>query len=413
MNGNSHIESLLKQVTEIRLRHEEEARRTGENWNVFYAIGKTSYERELLHSYFISVLLNPKYPAGKGSIFLKFFLETLAEACEDQLDISVFCTGNVKIITEKNIGPITKDYESGGRIDIFIENGRQQIVIENKIYAKEQQNQLYRYHKKYPNAILFYLTLNGKEATKTGLKDLQPGQYICISYRYHILKWLEKCQQVTAGRSEFQLLDAAIRQYMGLISDLTGQGRIPKMTKEIVDVLSQNKESIESAYNIHSSYVQAQNKIVADRFLRPIETFVKNKYGQNIELKTKRDDSGVIVEFYLLVPDWKNIIIRFDNEHIKIDNETVLGIYGFGFKQEKMGDLEANKKISVAAAHLEPETQTLWWPFINRIDDYPFWERDTINSLFDNADTVIQYYQAKIIQLFALAEKLKSNGVEL
>ena len=73
MNGKSHIESLLKQVTEIRLRHEEEARRTGENWNVFYAIGKTSYERELLHSYFISVLLNPKYPAGKGSIFLKFF----------------------------------------------------------------------------------------------------------------------------------------------------------------------------------------------------------------------------------------------------------------------------------------------------------------------------------------------------
>ena len=37
MNGKSHIESLLKQVTEIRLRYEEETRRTGENWNVFYA----------------------------------------------------------------------------------------------------------------------------------------------------------------------------------------------------------------------------------------------------------------------------------------------------------------------------------------------------------------------------------------
>ncbi|MGN1057724.1 MAG: PD-(D/E)XK nuclease family protein, partial [Candidatus Avelusimicrobium sp.] len=177
MNGEADIERLLKQVTEIRLRHEEEARRTGENWNVFYAIGKRLYKRELLHSHFISVLLEPKNPAGKGSIFLKLFLETLAEACEEQLDISAFCTGNVKIITEKNIGPITKDYESGGRIDIFIENGRQQIVIENKIYAEEQQNQLYRYHKKYPNAILFYLTLNGKEATKTGLKDLRQDQY--------------------------------------------------------------------------------------------------------------------------------------------------------------------------------------------------------------------------------------------
>lgn len=411
MNGEADIERLLKQVTEIRLRHEEEARRTGENWNVFYAIGKTSYERELLHSYFISVLLNPKYPAGKGNLFLKLFLETLAEACDGRLDVAAFCTGNVKIITEKDIGPITKDYESGGRIDIFIEKDGKQIVIENKIYADEQPNQLYRYHQEYPNAALFYLTLDGKEATEKGLKNLRQDQYIRLSYRYHILKWLEKCQQATAGQPEFQLLNAAIRQYMGLISDLTGQGRIPKMTKEIADVLSQNKESIESSYNIYNSYVQAQNKIVEDRFLRPIETFVKDTYGQNIGLETRRNDSGVIVEFYMRVPEWKHLRIRFDNETVT----GCLGIYGFGFPHPETRETSPeNKKISVFAAdRLKPEAQSPRWPFINSIDDYPFWERDTITSLFDNAGEVIQYYKEKIIKLFELAEQMRANGIEL
>lgn len=411
MNGEADIERLLKQVTEIRLRHEEEARRTGENWNVFYAIGKRLYKRELLHSHFISVLLEPKNPAEKGNVFLKLFLETLAEACDGRLDVAAFCTGNVKIITEKDIGPITKDYESGGRIDIFIEKDGKQIVIENKIYADEQPNQLYRYHQEYPNAALFYLTLDGKEATEKGLKNLRQDQYIRLSYRYHILKWLEKCQQATAGQPEFQLLNAAIRQYMGLISDLTGQGRIPKMTKEIADVLSQNKESIESAYNICSSYVQAQNKIVEDRFLRPIETFVKDTYGQNIGLETRRNDRDVIVEFYMRVPEWKHLRIRFDNETVT----GCHGIYGFGFPLDETIDSNPeNKKISVFAAdRFAPEKQTSWWPFINGIDDYPFWERDTIISLFDNAGEVIQYYKEKIIKLFELAEQMKANGIEL
>lgn len=412
MNGEADIERLLKQVTEIRLRHEEEARRTGENWNVFYAIGKRLYKRELLHSHFISVLLEPKNPAGKGNVFLKLFLETLAEECEGRLDISAFCTRNVKIITEKDIGPITKDYESGGRIDIFIEKDGKQIVIENKIDAGEQQNQLYRYHKEYPDAALFYLTLDGKEATEKSLKDLRQDQYIRLSYRHHILKWLEKCRQITAGRPEFQLLNAAIRQYIGLNSDLTGQGRIPKMTKEIADVLSQNKESIESAYNICSSYIQAQNKIVTDRFLRPIETFVKDTYGQGIELKTRINDGRFIIEFYLYVPEWKHLRIRFDNEKVI---EGCFGIYGFGFPLDETIDTNPeNKKISVFAAdRLAPEAQTDWWPFINGIDDYPFWERDTIISLFDNAGEVIQYYKEKIIKLFELAEQMKANGIEL
>ncbi len=34
-------------------------------------------------------------------------------------------------------------------------------------------------------------------------------------------------------------------------------------------------------------------------------------------------------------------------------------------------------------------------------------------SLFDQADEIVQYYTDKIDQLFEIAKKMKSNGIEL
>ena len=162
------------------------------------------------------------------------------------------------------------------------------------------------------------------------------------------------------------------------------------MTKDIAEVLSQSKENMESAYDIWTGYMAAQNKIVTDRFLWKIEKFVKDKYGQDIELKTREDKSDRhIIEFSLNIPDWKHIRIRFDNEKVK-EIDDCLGIYGFGFKEKETNAKEENKKISTfVATNIEHEMQTPWWPLINGLYDYPFWERDTIMSLFDQADEIV------------------------
>lgn len=231
-NTETTLEGLLKELYSVRQRYEEAAALAGENWNIFYAIGKTDYEKELLHSYFISRLLDSQTNLRKDNVFLKLFLETVQEEYKDlEPYFSGFDQGAVRVETEKYIGPVSKDYESGGRIDIFIESGKKQLVIENKvIYAGDQPKQLYRYNKAYPDAEIIYLTMNGKDATIDSLWKLSK-KYYPVSYQKHILRWLEKCLKVVHKPS---FISAAIKQYILLIKDLTGQRRNPEMTKEII-----------------------------------------------------------------------------------------------------------------------------------------------------------------------------------
>ena len=56
---------------------------------------------------------------------------------------------------------ISEDKTKGGRIDIVIKLKETVIVIENKIYAPDQDNQLIRYKNEYPFSKLYYLTLDG------------------------------------------------------------------------------------------------------------------------------------------------------------------------------------------------------------------------------------------------------------
>ena len=48
---------LLKQVTSLRHTYQQDMAQSGGNWNLFYALGKELYHKELLHSHFLSVLL--------------------------------------------------------------------------------------------------------------------------------------------------------------------------------------------------------------------------------------------------------------------------------------------------------------------------------------------------------------------
>ena len=53
-----------------------------------------------------------------------------------------------------------------GKVDIVIKDSSEQniIVIENKIYAGEQHDQLLRYHKSFPKGKLLFLTLEGRKS---------------------------------------------------------------------------------------------------------------------------------------------------------------------------------------------------------------------------------------------------------
>ena len=161
LNAISKLYNREKQV-ELRKRKE------GEYFNIFNTIGLRT-EEVRLHSAFIAELLNPKGSHGLEHRFLQAFLETIGVSV-DYLDFHR-CSENM---VERVIGPVT-DTE-GGRIDIIIEDGSHAIIIENKIYANDQKNQMLRYNnygrKEFPNGYkLLYLTLDGHEPEMYSLEN--------------------------------------------------------------------------------------------------------------------------------------------------------------------------------------------------------------------------------------------------
>ena len=131
---------------------------SGENFNIFSIMSMESDE-VFTHSAIIAELLNPKGSHSLGTQPLKLFYKIV-------LNIEKF-PENIEqhiCIKEEYIGLITDD-KTGGRLDIVVKDSSGNgLVIENKIYAGEQPDQLKRYKNKYGNATLLFLTLKGDES---------------------------------------------------------------------------------------------------------------------------------------------------------------------------------------------------------------------------------------------------------
>jgi len=218
--------NLLADVGQIKQKYDAILDATGERFNVFNIL--RIWSNEIQHSRFIAELLNPKGSHGIGHIPLKLFLQTvLPQDIEDNI-----CKG-ANIETEKPLGRISTEYNSGGSVDIAIELeeaihlpnkfdkdkkpiAAKVIHIENKIYAKDQPKQVKRYSEE--GAHIFYLTLDGRGASSESLDGMGPEDYIQISYKDNITQWLEKCINAAATKP---LLRETIAQYLHLIKWFT------------------------------------------------------------------------------------------------------------------------------------------------------------------------------------------------
>jgi len=204
---------LLSDTKRIITHQRELAELRGETFNVFSILRMERLENGT-HSAFITELLNPNGSHLKGSVFLKLFLETLDEV-QPTLDLK-----NATVKAEHHVGSRDINAKLGGRIDIYIRDGVNSISIENKIDAGDQEAQIERYcnHNKGKNTVL-YLTLNGSEPSDWSKGLLKSGtDFYTISYRKHIIEWLDKCQKEAA---DSPILRETIKQYKILIQKLT------------------------------------------------------------------------------------------------------------------------------------------------------------------------------------------------
>lgn len=343
MIDTKHIKLLLDQVDLINNTYEKLAKATGENFNIFKILNLHTKEVRL-HSALIAELLNPHGSHGLGNLLLNDFINLL------HIKNFNFNTDEpVRVDIEKWLG--YKTDTSGGYIDILLtDKFNNKIIIENKINAGDQKNQLLRYHDFDKRAIIVYLTLEGKKPTEfsTGNTLGILDNLNCISYSKDIIQWLEIGKQYAVN---YPTIRETITQYILNLKHLTNQTMHKDQINDVVGLIIKSKEFIRSSELIVENWHTIQQEIVNG--LKPYIKNIANKYN----LECQIDDNLYNEEkgFWFYKENWKCCIyfyrpskdhnnVEYGVAHRDINNSysddisNKLRIYLSDFKDNKYTD---------------------------------------------------------------------------
>jgi len=206
---------LAQALGQKRARANEEDRRTGRQFNLFNVLDVSRREVKT-HSRLLAELLNPNGSHSQGNTFLSHFMDVLhglRSVCNHEFPESSVQSGTWQIHCEKRT--------IQGNLDIVLESPGLLLVIENKIDAGDQPEQLARYAKWLKKSArpdqasaLLYLTLDGHESD-----EARGEEYFVLSYEKHIQLWLDYCfDSVTAPRIRDMLA-----QYREIIASLEAE----------------------------------------------------------------------------------------------------------------------------------------------------------------------------------------------
>lgn len=352
-NNMENLQTFLDEVKLIWKKSEvekAEAHKRGEHFNIFNVLDLTSDETRT-HSAFIAELLDPNGSHGLGDQFLQSFVNTI-----DCLKSWHFDTQSAKVHKELSIGGKNEDCSEGGRIDIVVESNGKAIIIENKIYAGDQEKQLVRYYnygtKNYSNGIrLLYLTLNGDDASEYSHEKLVINEdYYAIAYNHEISDWLQRCIEFSARQP---LVRETLIQYQNLINQLTMNNMDKNSQEELLKLMSdpKNIDSICSILNLEAKW---REQIFNSYVLTPL----KEKFKElDIELKNR----GVNMKR----SDWK--------QYIRLDCGNTLGKNASIGITTNIAGPQMKQKIdsfSGPGSHAPSD----WWPYGWSELDGKYWE---------------------------------------
>ena len=368
------INNLLSEVQTITNSYSRINKMSGQNFNLFSLLRKESDEVRL-HSRFIAELLNPEGSHQQGTLFLDCFLE--------QLSITDFKTINATSYVEYYTGIISDDKEYGGNIDILLRSDTNKVIkIENKIYALEQENQLLRYYNFQNDGYLIFLTLNGKESTNHTDLENRKIDYLQISYKNEITNWLQDC---IAKSATVPIVRESIVQYLNLIKKLTHQNINTKMSKEIVEKITHNKDSFEAYLAIRKT--ENDNEIYFDivrtHLIPFFEYFAKRNNlsvkDLNHSLIEKRERyTGFFFTNDILKKNGLQLSVQFSNS---LNRDMY---YGLSFVNENPIENPIYKKITDAATSVmnKCKPRNSWWLCHSFFDEYNNWgEIETLYNL--------------------------------
>lgn len=316
MDSHDIISGLLKEVFLCI----DERIASGEDYSVLETAIKGN--EEMMHSSVIASLLDTRGSHGQKCCFLELFLGCLPERFKS------FDASGARTACERHIGQKTED--SGGRVDICIENSSgQMIVIENKIFAGDQEHQILRYvgmlrnrdGVKFP---VLYLTPDGHspsdDSTQADGMQCRCGEdYVCISYKDVIVPWLDKCINEMQEKPH---LKEHLTTYRDIIKKkVLGMDR----KKDIINIIESTEKNIKAAREISGQLDEIKIDAVTT-FWRTIKKKLEEDglcpeychFDANKKLMIVQDIEG-LVRKYVDRPNEDN---RYFGISVKLQNDS-------------------------------------------------------------------------------------------
>jgi hypothetical protein len=399
--SKNEIQNLLQHVGLIRQKYEDFAEITGENFNVFDILNVST--NEMSHSSFVCFLLDVKAKHGQKDLFLKLFINQIKNLFEDDKNeiLIHFDTLNSHAITEKSIGNKSEDVSNGGRIDIIINDGKNNIIIENKIYASDQEKQMMRYYNYDSNAPLIYLSLGDENPSEDSIshsdKKLEINKdFISISYRSDIKKWIEECVKAVYDKP---LIRETLRQYVFLINELTNQSNNKKMSEEIVDIMKKNiNDSLTIYKNIDKLKFEVLNRFgfkLVDLLKIKIQDAsidIDSEFGKKFQKIRLSNNNGSRFLLLSFLSNYEDSYIEIHPGRINdkiIDKDSVIMS---SFKNE-LQFLNSRSEFSVQ------NTQKAWqgewvakYSVLNNCFDQIYNSDDLLNKVADDICSIYEVY---------------------
>ena len=243
-NLNVHRDLLARTVS---LRSQHGANRPPP-FNIFTVLRKPSDEVDL-HSKFLAALLDHVDPESRERENLRDFLT-------DVVGIEGFDPEGVSIERES------------GHIDLLIAGAGAAVIVENKIYAGDQWQQLKRYYERLTKdggryakdqVSLCYLTLYGDSPEDHSIGEY--GEHLHLaSYASHIPEWLLRCQRRACDDPP---LRESIGQYRHTVLGLTGNDHQGVYMDALRNLCSQ-PDYLLAARDIHNAMAESLTQLVSD-----------------------------------------------------------------------------------------------------------------------------------------------------
>jgi|GEM_PF-5801518 len=279
-------EHLLTETRQVILQQKKDEAKQGIGFNIFQIL-KRNHDEVNGHSAFIATLLDSRGAHAQGAKFLSLFVEKLETAIKSDNELLKKTIDTTPLTSPSNLWKVTPEKyfpnknpgstSKGNFIDILITTPDYAIVIENKINAKDQPNQLWRYKqsvtKEYGDKkkiILIYLTKSGYQPSESSLKkessieggdNVSIDEVLCLSYKEFIQEWIEEC---IGAVPLIPHIRETLFQYNITLQQITGKGGM--MSNAIKEVIIGNTQFFHASRAMAVAHAFTNAKIELQEF---------------------------------------------------------------------------------------------------------------------------------------------------